>query len=208
MVLAIPRGDRDRLKQINVPNGVEILYCRRYANDYLGQQITKLHADEHCSADYICHVDSDCVFREKIMPIDLFKNEKPTWVFSNFESIPGSSDWQAMTERFIGFDVANDYMRRQPLCFPRAIYPALRKFCLEQHHLSILEYVLDCSLSGFSEYNALGAFAHKYYPHWFSWVDKEDGNVDEQFCRWFWSWGGVSKEIREEMSQILAIPQT
>ncbi|MEU1817001.1 hypothetical protein ABZ543_17660 [Streptomyces roseifaciens] len=40
-----------------------IIRCPDYAEDYLGQQVTKVLADRLTDADFIAHLDSDCVIR-------------------------------------------------------------------------------------------------------------------------------------------------
>ena len=39
-----------------------MLRCEEYEDDYIGQQIAKLNADNYTDAPLIAHIDSDCMF--------------------------------------------------------------------------------------------------------------------------------------------------
>ena len=62
---------------------VVIRHCHNYENDYIGQQITKLHADTYSDASVILHLDSDQVF---VAPCDLQINC----------SRPANSEWSVI----------------------------------------------------------------------------------------------------------------
>src|ERR1700694_677382 len=62
VVVTIPRGSEPWLRRACLPRVARIEFCRDYRDDYLGQQSTKLHADTFTDADFICHVDADCIF--------------------------------------------------------------------------------------------------------------------------------------------------
>jgi hypothetical protein len=40
-------------------------------------------------------------------------------------------------------------------------------------------------------------------PDAFAWLERPVWEQDEQFCRWFWSWAGVTPEVRAEIESIL-----
>jgi uncharacterized protein DUF6492 len=203
-ILVVPRSSAERLAWFGLDQRVETHICDNFADDYLGQQVTKLHADTYTDADFICHVDSDCVFRRKITPHDLVCGGKAIIPITSYRACPEEVGWQRLSERFLSRPVEYDFMRRQPLVFPRWLYAAIRIQTERLHKKSLHDYVNSQPARGFSEYNALGGFA--YYNHFdgFIWRERCEWVPDESFCRWYWSWGGISASIRTEMDAILS----
>lgn len=204
IILVIPRGDADRLQLMSMSEKVSVHYCDRYNNDYLGQQVTKLNADRYSTADFICHIDSDCVFRKPVVPSDLFDGNKPTFVITPYTLLPNDLGWRSMSERFTGRSVEFDFMRRQPLVFPRHLYEEVRMFCSRRFKSDITEHVLSQESNGFSEFNVLGAYSYYECNDVFSWNKRLRVDVDEEICRWFWSWTGITEDVRGEISSILS----
>jgi len=204
VVIVVPKADEGRLRVLGICDDVEVRFCERLKDDYFGQQVTKLDADRYCSADFICHVDSDCLFRVPLNADTLFGNYKPTWVISPYAILPNARGWQSASERFMGRHVEFDFMRRQPIVISRELYSELRKYCLKAFNSSLAEYALSNGADGFSEYNALGAFAYYECNSDFAWSVRNDESVDESICRWFWSWSGVTEEVEQEIIRILS----
>jgi hypothetical protein len=202
VVLVVPQSSVERLRFSGL-TGFEAVACRDYADDYLGQQVTKVYADTLTDADYICHVDSDCVFRRRVQPKDLLEDGKVRIMITPQRYVPARAPWRRVTERFLRCEVAFDFMRRQPLTFPRWLYPALRTRGESLHGVTLEEYILSQPARGFSEFNALGAFAHRHHHDAISWELNESPDYDESYCRWFWSWGGITDGVRREIESIL-----
>jgi hypothetical protein len=97
----------------------------------------------------------------------------------------------------------HEFMRRPPYVFPRWIYPALRHHTLALHGRELDDYVLAQPARGFSEFNALGAFAHRYHREAFAWRDTATQGPVQWPLRVFWSWGGIDSRVRAELEQIL-----
>src|SRR4051812_367004 len=70
VVVTIPRGSEPWLRRACLPQVGRIEFCRDYRDDYLGQQATKLHAETFTDADFISHVDADCIFVRPASPED------------------------------------------------------------------------------------------------------------------------------------------
>jgi hypothetical protein len=203
VIVVVPRSSEERFRWAGLHRGVTAFVCDDCHDDYLGQQVTKLLADQYCQGDFLCHVDSDCVFRRDTTPSDLFAGGKPTAVITPYHLFPEQAVWRRLTERFLGREVTHDFMRRQPLVFPRWLYGELRRFARLAHGMSLEEHVLAQPPRGFSEYNALGAFAFHNHPGAFAWIEQPTWEPDERFCRWFWSWGGLTSAAQAEIEALL-----
>ena len=206
--MVIPRSSEPWLRRIALPGNARIEYCRDYRDDYLGQQATKLLADTFSDSDYICHVDSDCMFSRPTSPLDLIVDGKPIILMQPCSLLGRHRPWQKPTEKFLGCPMSYDFMRYPPFTFPRYLYPVLRQQAVQAHGVDIETYVSAQPPRGFSEFNALGAFAWQHHPESFVWVDTSVSPPREPHCRWYWSWGGIDAATRAEIRSILSGPQT
>jgi hypothetical protein len=202
-VLVVPASSAERLTWFQFDREVEAHVCEDFADDYLGQQISKLQADEYSDADFICHIDSDCLFRQSSTPQDFFYGGKVVIPITSYKRLPNAIGWRRLNESFMQRAIEYDFMRRQPLIFPRWLYPALRSHVAVLHQRSLYHYVMSQPSRGFSEYNALGALAYYFYNDAFVWRERDQCEPDESVCRWFWSWGGLSATIQDEIDAIL-----
>ncbi|MFA1550217.1 hypothetical protein [Actinomadura chokoriensis] len=185
-----------------------VLCCPAYRDDYLGQQVTKLHADRYSDADFICHVDSDCVFERSTTPGDLTCEGRPYVLMEPYARLDRHIPWRALTERFLGEDVGHEFMRRPPYTFPRWLYPALRKRSRELHGMSLEEYVMSRPPRGFSEFNALGAYAYRHHRDAFHWIDVAHDAAPPPPCHVFWSRQNLDASIRAEIRRLIDAPAT
>lgn len=143
---------------------------------HLGHLIIKCHADIYSQADFICHVDSDCVFTEPVTPDDYFVDGKPVLLIEEFEHVKDKNAlwWQTQTERALGMGCAYLGMCRHPSVHHRFIYKALRDRIEHVHRIPFEEYVLKqkpTRLPGFSEFCALSAFALSEQYDQYHWID-------------------------------------
>ena len=203
VIVVVPRSSEPRLLRRRLPGIGQIKICRNYADDYLGQQFTKLSADTVTDAGYICHVDSDCIFTRPTSPEDLMTDGQPHVFKCPYEFLSRRLPWRQSTEKFLGWTAPDDFMQRPPFVFPRWIYPAVRSHSVLKHGIDLEAYVTSQGPRGFSEFNVLGAFAWHFYRDRFIWIDSSVSPPGEPFCRWYWSWGGISDSIRLEIVQNL-----
>lgn len=162
---------------------------------YMAQQVTKLHADNYTDADYILHVDSDCVFFVDTKPEDFFDGGKPIMLRESGVDSP----WNIITQRALGWYDEYEYMRRMPILYPRWIYKMVRDWMQTQHGIPLEQYI--CSQPGreFSEFNTVGQWAYRYYPNSFVWKNPGEHPLR---CKQFWSWGGI-ESARQEIEKLL-----
>jgi hypothetical protein len=203
VVVVVPASSLPKLRHLGVA-GERVAVCADYRDDYLGQQVTKLYADEYSDADLICHVDSDCVFRRPTTPADLMHNGRPVQLYEPYARLGRHVPWRALTEAFLGFDVPLEFMRRPPYAYPRWLYPRLRDFCAVAHGTTIDTYVLRRPPRGFSEFNALGGYAWRHHRTAFHWVDAGGPGAPDPPCRVFWSRAGLDPPTRAEIARLLA----
>lgn len=181
---------------------VRVEVCPDYRDDYLGQQVTKLYADDLTDCALICHVDSDVIFTRPVTPASLLTDGRPWIVRRPVTALGRHRPWLASTEAFLGRPVAFDFMQQPPFTYPRWLYAELRALSLECHGVPLDRYVVGCPPRGFSEFNVLGAHAHFAHPADFFWYDTDGGAVP-RLCRWYWSRGGLDAGLRQELDAIV-----
>jgi hypothetical protein len=131
----------------------------------------KCYADVFCpDADFILHVDPDCLWAEPATPEDYFIDGKPVLVIEEYDLLkdyhPGRYNWKAVTEKALGFPVKYETMCRHPAVHYRSLYLDMRLSMETVHRAPFLDYVLQQQNrfpQGFAEFPALGAFAVKVW---------------------------------------------
>lgn len=204
VVVVVPRSTVPWLRRRPVRlESARLELCPDYPDDYLGQQVTKLSADRWSNADLVCHVDSDCIFCRPTTPGDLLDQGRPRIVARPYTLLGRHWPWQRPTEAFLGWEVSHDYMQRPPFLVPRWLYGELRGHAWAHHGMDLERYVLSRPPRGFSEFNALGAYARVRHPDRFVWVDDSVSDPGLPCCRWYWSWGGLDDATRREIEDLL-----
>ena len=168
----------------------------------LDHMVAICSADRFCESEYILHTDSDCIFTEPVTPSDYFQDGKPVLLcrpYSVVASIePGHERWQAVASRALGFEVTHDYMVRHPAVHHRSIYPALRNFIRNVQNKPFREYVLSGSNEypqGFCEFVTLGAYARKFHPDLYTFIDIGDKPEPPNKLFQGWSVEGLDCQI-------------
>jgi len=172
-------------------------------DDYVGQQLTKLYADELSDADFICHFDSDCVVARPLSPPDLFADGKPVLWMTAFEELSPISGRRQGVQRLLGVDVPFDFMRRLPIVFPRWLYAALRRHVAESRGGDFRAIACALEPGELSEFNTLAAFAYLHHRDAFQWRVVRATETDAGLCRVYWSRGGLSPSIEREITTLL-----
>jgi hypothetical protein len=199
------------------PEATVVVHCdeRGKAKGNLRAQMSMMHGDRLCrAADYIWLVGSDCIVHKEFSPEPFFRDGKPVMLINTYEHllkyVPRAciQPWQQGVEWALGFSPSYEYMRRLPLMYPRDLFIATRFAVENRHGVPFEDFVYNGSTkvfngdrpersdaSNFSESNLLGAYAHKYTPDMFEWVDLDNQpNPIPNPMIQFWSHGGLDKE--------------
>ncbi|WKB55805.1 hypothetical protein [Eleftheria terrae] len=203
-VVALPRSSLAWLPRCPLPHHVRLVVVPDQRDDYLGQQATKLQADLHVQADLIVHVDADCIFTRCTRPQDLAPGGRPTVLTRPVAELGRHYPWQAATAAFLGTPPVLDFMQQPPFVYPRWLYPLLREHCLRVHGMPIERYVNSQPPRGFSEFNALGGYAHRHHAAHFDFRSAGAAGAPAPHCDWHWSWGGLAPALRRQIEAALS----
>lgn len=166
-------------------------------NGYIQQQIIKLRAHYYTQQEKILYIDSDTVFTRPCS-IEDFETDGKLEMFMRPYHLAGKAIcWQAPTRKYVGFKPTHEYMCRFPICHYRQTLVDI-----EARYPWLIEHLMVLEDRAFSEFNFMGAFAHRMCTERYEWVDVTEYTVEPAYVKQNWSWGGISPEIRAELEEI------
>jgi hypothetical protein len=181
----------------------------RPGQGFMRAQCAMMSADILCpEADFIFLLGSDTIAADTFSPEPYFSPEgKPVMLYTTYDdlNVPGHSNampWRKGTERVVGWEPHAEFMRRLPVVYDRDTFRAFRMFVTERHRMAFEDYIYESDKKhGYtSESNCLGAFAWKYEPESYHWVNTTEAGVENGEVRgWpspirqFWSHGGFDR---------------
>jgi hypothetical protein len=152
-------------------------------------------SDEFTDADFVCHIDSDCMFTEPVTPEDYFVNGRPILLHASFhwlvtEQQANLGMWQVAVEKAVGWMPSEETMRRHPAVHYRDTYAMARR-CIEEHtKMSCADYIRSCENAfpqTFAEFPTLGAVAWRFKHNDYHWLNQEKGEWPHSKLAQFWS---------------------
>lgn len=201
LIITLPEQDVHLMKGFGLTHG-KVIGVPSMKDDYVGQQITKLSAHHYTDADIITFVDSDTLFTIPTSPNDFMLNGKLVIYKTKYSSI--ESPWQPITARCIGFPVEWEYMRRFPLSYERSTLSGLEQHIKHTHNgMSLRRFGNSRPYRALSEFNLLGAYAERYQSEIYNFIDTESAELPTARVRQFWSWGGITIDVINEINTIL-----
>lgn len=143
--------------------------AKKIKKGYIRQQYIKLFSEQYVSSDtdYICHVDSDNIFTNHHNPSVYFANNKPILGIQKWSQIENSF-FKPYTDKTLEYESDYNFMRRMPLVYDFDLFPRLREYIINLKG-ELIDYLN--TLKTISEYNLLGAYAFKFMPESFHWID-------------------------------------
>ena len=102
--------------------------------------------------------------------------------------------WRTATQNALGFTPEYEFMRQVPAVF---LAETLRRIEADYpnmltDHCSKLKDTFD-----FSEFNVMGAYAYKYHPQLYTFLNTETDDCPARIVKQHWSWGGISKKVKK-----------
>lgn len=183
----------------------------RPGQGFMRAQCAMMSADILCpEADFIFLLGSDTIAADTFTPDPYFAPDgKPVMLYTTYDdlNVPGhdnSLPWRKGVQRVLGFEPHAEFMRRLPIVYPRGLFSPFRAYVEATHHQPFEDYIYtaDRQYGHTSESNCLGAYAWKYMPEIFHWVNtKEAGVVNGEVVGWpspirqFWSRGSLDRPM-------------
>lgn len=202
VILLIPETDKASFDTRNLPDRTEVHYVRDEGNGWLRQQYFKLTAYKYSFAEFILFSDSDCFFDHPIDLQEFVKDGKPEILYTDWAKVDQAICWKEPTEKIMGEAVPWEFMRRNQLIYYRETLVNLHKW-----RPSLEQLIMKSPNGRFSEFNLLGAYAFKFEPHNYTWINTDNWTYVEPKAIQIWSHGskeaGVSETHLREYIRIL-----
>jgi hypothetical protein len=170
--------------------------------------------------DLVLILDSDCLFTAPVTPEDYMQDGKPViWRerFADFkDSYPVRYNWKYCVQNALGINPEWETMVRHPMAHYHWLFKEFREAVSKHTGKEFSEYVLSGRNEfpdSFMAHDNLGAFALDRHPAKYHWIDAHLSPLlpcgwyepyPGDKLRFFWSRGGMTKTVREEMEKILA----
>lgn len=204
IIIVMPGSSFERLRGDEIPASARatVVRCHDYADDYLGQQVSKLNADEFTNAALIAHIDSDCIFRAPCsLPVLLTTNGRPTIRMLWRSRRPPSDGWRRCIADFYDEPLPFDVLAPQPYVYSRDLYSNLRRYCRLRHGVGLDEWSLSRRIDSMSEFGLLAAQAWFHHRDDYCWVAADD-EVGWP-CRAYWSRSPSAASQRADLAHQL-----
>ena len=202
LVITCPHADVGRISRAI---GHRVIGVDPFHDDYVGQQHAKMKATDHTDADVICFWDSDAVAAGPLdLPSLILSDGRPIIHHVPFDGLQdGSQVWRVVMARDLGFTPDFEFMRRLPLAYHRSTLIGCVDHIESTHGLPLKAYMRRVPHRSFTEFNCIGAWAYQNERDLYVWrMDEEDAARFKQAVRQFWSWGGITPEVIEELHKI------
>jgi hypothetical protein len=160
-----------------------------------------MYTDTISPADFIAHLDPDCVFTGPVTPDTYFRDGKPILRFENFHFIgfrhPGVLRWQECTTKCLPFPVHYETMRCHPSVYHRGLYAPARAQMEQKTGQPVPDYIRSCKNEypqGFCEFVTLGNVAMQFFRDQYHLVEQFSNRVTPpNHVQQFWSHGPLDQ---------------
>ena len=203
IVIAVPENERHLFRHLTAEKLVSV---HDGQPGYLCQQADKMHADTHCMCSYILHFDADMIFTAPVTPEFFFHDGNPIWLITPWSALSGDEKkaWMHVLVKALREFPPYEFMRKCAVMVPSWLYGEFRAHMEKLHGVPLTSYIMNQPGHEFSEYNSLGFYAWLHHRDKFHWHDTTIDGVPSWPFRQFWSWGGLTQEIRNEIEVALA----
>lgn len=230
----VPTEDVDAFKALCDPAGVHVAgvgeppgkgMLMHMAMQMLGE--THFPAD----ADFIFHIDADCVFNQPTTPLDYLPGDKPLVCFREWDRLltrpvepdevqtfmgftgrtidfnRGAYLWKFAADFALGFPSQRMTMTMMPIIHRREVYARARAIIQRRFNTDIISHILQGRNEWpqtFCEFETLGAVAHRFFNDRYHWHDlDQQGTWPVRNVMQTWSHGGLDAKFEHDRPQII-----
>lgn len=210
VVAAVPRDDYDDLANLTISQyGGKF---RIYPYDDVPGKGFVMHAAKICQADlisdadFIMHMDPDCIMKERNDAGHYFMHGLPIMTWRPYESLKGPRlsgvvqdcyMWRSVSEQTLGMPLHAYTMTRHPTVYDRRIYKPFRDRVEEVHGVPFEQWFCkqkNDHPQGVAEFPSLGGFCYERFKHLFTWIDTTVA-APRDLMKAFWSHEGIDQWI-------------
>lgn len=163
---------------------------------------------------YVLTTDSDGIFKMPCSPEHFAFADKPYWIARSWESLTDATtkvtsdcaQWRGPTDEQLGFASEIYAMCVNCQLMPVDLLGSYRGHLERHHHRPFFKYMTE-GRNEFPpnrmDFTALGAFFHKFHRDRFHFFDVMKPPFPGDRKKSYWSWGGITPDIRAEIEGFL-----
>lgn len=168
---------------------------------------------------YVLTTDSDGMMHTPSTPEHFAWDDKPHWIIRSWDSLitedprnPGSKvisdnmQWRGPTAAQLGFDPPVFSMCMNIQLMPLDLLASYRNHIESVQGKNFHQYMIE-GRNEFPpnrmDFTALGAFFYQFHRARFRWFDVSNPPYPKDRKKAYWSWGGITPEIRAEIEDFL-----
>lgn len=195
IVVCIPKGQEHHLRYAE---GIRIVTSPIYADDYVGQQISKLLCHQHVSGDLVLIVDSDLIFLPGASMADYMVGDKPRILTGRHTPpVDLATGWWPTFAKLFGSYPPLSFMqghcarlfRRSTLEALSVRFPDIDDFARRHHRKQ------------FCEFHLLGFFVYLHEKSSYHLTDLTKSPMPTYHTRQYWNVDGITLEVLAEMAK-------
>lgn len=160
--------------------------------EFLFSMLQVLNSDVICiDADYIVHLDSDCIFTEPVTPLDFIIDGRPIMIRALYSELPNDQQqWQSRVQDATGLEAPWESMTRHPEVYIPETYVNARRMIRQHTGLEPVDYYFK-GRNSFPqdrvEFPLLGAVALAHHPERYHIIDFKTPIEPPKKLIQFWS---------------------
>jgi hypothetical protein len=164
---------------------------------YWWQQVCKMQFYKWTSCDLAFFVDSDCFFESKFdIRSDRFISDKPVIFWRPWNRVGSGQVWRYAIDYLFGSSDEKSYMQRNGLIMSAHILKEFERYLQENFGFGVEEFFLEpINALQKSEFEIFGAFASRFFPDDFHFIDVKPSDGLVQFR----SWDGIDASVENRM---------
>jgi len=230
----VPLEDVDAFKAVCDPAGVVVAGIGEPpGKGMLMHMAMQMLGETHfpSDADFIFHIDADCVFNQPTTPRDYLPGDKPLICFREWDALltrPVEQDeiqtfmgftgrtidfnrgaylWKFAADFALGFASQRQTMTMMPVVHRREVYARARAILQRRFNTDIISHILQGRNEWpqtFCEFETLGAVAHRYFGDRYHWHELyKQGTYPVRNVMQTWSHGGLDATEEHGRPQII-----
>jgi len=166
IIICVREKEYNLLTKVVNLQGCKVIKTFNYDDsvDYLGQQISKLHAHTYTDAEYIYFIDSDCILSDymNIENVYFDKENKLIILKDYWKNVGDANLWQPCLQ-YLGLLTEYEFMRRLPQLYPSNIFTPIKMLIQNKTGCKWHEGCHKIySNAKFSEFNIMGSYIYLY----------------------------------------------
>lgn len=231
----VPNPDVPAFREHCVPVGVDVAGIDEpEGKGMLMHMAMQMLGETHfpTDADFIFHIDADCVFNQPTTPRDYLPGGKPIVCFREWDRLltrpveenelqtfmgftgrtidfnRGAYFWKFAADFALGFATQRQTMTQMPIVHCRGVYPRARAIIRNRFRTDIISHILQGRNEWpqtFCEFETLGAVAHRFFDNQYHWHELDrQGTYPVRNVTQTWSHGGLDATEEHGRPQIIA----